>query len=209
MALVFQPIKSEASIPPPPPRRLAIPPIKQVVPPSSPPRHRGLSFPADQGRGGQRGVGILADQVSGTAALPGPPWDRLSSRSSPYRRRPHRPAVGSAFQPIKSAGARHRGTASPTHRPQRSPPVGRVGTPWQYWPPPRAAATAATVLRQHRSMGQAARLRPPFRRFLNYHALPGNMPALVMFRRECVRRRLAALRRRGQRQRMNWKRFRR
>jgi RNA-directed DNA polymerase len=55
---------------------------------------------------------------------------------------------------------------------------------------------------------QGAYLRSVVRGFLNYHAVPGNMPALEVFRRECVRNWLKALRRRSQRHRMNWERFR-
>lgn len=44
--------------------------------------------------------------------------------------------------------------------------------------------------------------------FFNYHAVPGNMPALETFRREVSRYWLHALRRRGQRHPMNWARFR-
>ena len=43
--------------------------------------------------------------------------------------------------------------------------------------------------------------------FLNYHAVPGNMPALETFQRECVRHWRGALRRRNQRSRMSWERF--
>jgi hypothetical protein len=45
--------------------------------------------------------------------------------------------------------------------------------------------------------------------YFNYHAVPCNAAALETFRRETTRAWLHALRRRGQRSRMPWKRFRR
>jgi RNA-directed DNA polymerase len=45
------------------------------------------------------------------------------------------------------------------------------------------------------------------RGYFNYHAIPGNMPALETFRREAIRFWLHALRRRGQRHRLSWERF--
>jgi RNA-directed DNA polymerase len=45
------------------------------------------------------------------------------------------------------------------------------------------------------------------RGYFNYHAIPGNMPALETFRREAIRFWLYALRRRGQRHRLSWVRF--
>jgi group II intron reverse transcriptase/maturase len=45
------------------------------------------------------------------------------------------------------------------------------------------------------------------RGYFNYHAIPGNMPALETFRREAVRSWLHALRRRSQRHRLSWERF--
>jgi group II intron reverse transcriptase/maturase len=47
------------------------------------------------------------------------------------------------------------------------------------------------------------------RGYFNYHAIPGNFGTLEAFRRESVRHWLFALRRRSQRRRMNWQRFRR
>ena len=41
----------------------------------------------------------------------------------------------------------------------------------------------------------------------NYHAIPGNMPALEAFRREVLRHWLRALRRRSQRHDLPWERF--
>jgi group II intron reverse transcriptase/maturase len=55
---------------------------------------------------------------------------------------------------------------------------------------------------------QGAFLRSVIQGFLNYHAVPGNMPALGVFCRECTRHWLAALRRRGQRHLMSWQRLR-
>lgn len=54
---------------------------------------------------------------------------------------------------------------------------------------------------------QGAYLRSVVQGYLNYHAVPGNMPALATFRLQCVRNWLKALRRRSQRHRMNWRRF--
>jgi group II intron reverse transcriptase/maturase len=45
------------------------------------------------------------------------------------------------------------------------------------------------------------------RGYFNYHAIPGNFPRLQAFRRECLRHWLRALRRRSQRQRINWERL--
>jgi group II intron reverse transcriptase/maturase len=74
----------------------------------------------------------------------------------------------------------------------------------------KLAAVRQTLLRlRHLPLPQqGAYLRSVVRGFLNYHAVPGNMPALETFRRECVRHWLKALRRRSQRHRMNWERFR-
>lgn len=52
-------------------------------------------------------------------------------------------------------------------------------------------------------------LRTVVQGYLNYHAVSGNMAALETFRREVCRSWLRALRRRGQRHRMPWTRFRR
>lgn len=51
-------------------------------------------------------------------------------------------------------------------------------------------------------------LRSVVRGYFNYHAVPGNFVALQTFRREVVRAWLAALRRRSQRHRLPWERFR-
>jgi group II intron reverse transcriptase/maturase len=51
-------------------------------------------------------------------------------------------------------------------------------------------------------------LRSVVQGYFNYHAIPGNFKALQTFRREVVRAWLAALRRRSQRDRMTWERFR-
>ena len=44
--------------------------------------------------------------------------------------------------------------------------------------------------------------------YFNYHAVPGNFAAIQTFRREVARSWLAALRRRSQRHRLPWERFR-
>jgi RNA-directed DNA polymerase len=73
-----------------------------------------------------------------------------------------------------------------------------------------AAVKQALRRRRHEPIQQqGAYLRSVVQGYLNYHAVPGNMPALQAFRRECVRHWLKAVRRRGQRHRMNWQRFRR
>jgi len=54
---------------------------------------------------------------------------------------------------------------------------------------------------------QIAWLQGVVRGYFNYHAIPGNMPALETFRREAVRFWLQALRRRSQRPRLSWARF--
>jgi RNA-directed DNA polymerase len=46
------------------------------------------------------------------------------------------------------------------------------------------------------------------RGYFAYHAVPGNMASLAAFREQSVRHWLRALRRRGQKGRMNWERFR-
>jgi RNA-directed DNA polymerase len=75
----------------------------------------------------------------------------------------------------------------------------------------KLAAVKQTLVRQRHLPipQQGAYLRSVVQGFLNYHAVPGNMPALEMFQRECVRNWLTALRRRSQRHRMTWERFRR
>jgi len=50
-------------------------------------------------------------------------------------------------------------------------------------------------------------LRSVVQGYFNYHAVPGNFAALQTFRREVARAWLEALRRRGQRHRLPWKRF--
>jgi group II intron reverse transcriptase/maturase len=70
------------------------------------------------------------------------------------------------------------------------------------------AVKEALLRRRHLPIPeQGAYLRSVVQGFLNYHAVPGNGPALTLFCRECARRWLAALRRRSQRHRMNWQRF--
>jgi group II intron reverse transcriptase/maturase len=54
---------------------------------------------------------------------------------------------------------------------------------------------------------QGAWLRGVVRGYYNYHAIPGNMPALETLQTEMVRAWLHALRRRSQRHRMSWERF--
>jgi RNA-directed DNA polymerase len=51
-------------------------------------------------------------------------------------------------------------------------------------------------------------LRPVVQGYFNYHAVPGNFAALRTFQREVARMWLAALRRRSQRDRHSWERFR-
>jgi RNA-directed DNA polymerase len=51
-------------------------------------------------------------------------------------------------------------------------------------------------------------LRSVVQGYFNYHAVPGNFVALRTFRREVARAWLAALRRRSQRHRLPWERFR-
>jgi hypothetical protein len=46
------------------------------------------------------------------------------------------------------------------------------------------------------------------RGYFAYHAVPGNIASLAAFREQAVRHWLRALRRRGQKGRMNWERFR-
>ena len=73
-----------------------------------------------------------------------------------------------------------------------------------------AAVKEALMRRRHLPIPeQGSYLRSVVQGFLNYHAVPGNMPSLTLFQRECVRLWLGALRRRSQRRRMNWARFRR
>jgi len=54
---------------------------------------------------------------------------------------------------------------------------------------------------------QGAWLRGVVQGYYNYHAIPGNLPALETFRTETVRAWRHALKRRRQGHRMNWERF--
>jgi RNA-directed DNA polymerase len=56
--------------------------------------------------------------------------------------------------------------------------------------------------------GTGSWLRSVVQGYFNYHAVPGNFAALQMFRREVARAWLMALRRRSQRHRLPWERFR-
>ncbi len=70
--------------------------------------------------------------------------------------------------------------------------------------------TVKEVLMRHRHdplLRQAAWLRAVVRGYYNYHAIPGNMPALETFHREVLRNWLKALRRRSQRHNLTWERF--
>ena len=63
--------------------------------------------------------------------------------------------------------------------------------------------------RRHEPVGVVGSwLRTVVQGYFNYHAIPGNMAALQTFRREVSRCWLHSLRRRSQRHRMNWERFR-
>lgn len=65
------------------------------------------------------------------------------------------------------------------------------------------------ALRRHESIPQQGRwLRGVVRGYFNYHGVPGNTAALETFAREITRSWLRALRRRGQRRRITWPRFR-
>lgn len=55
--------------------------------------------------------------------------------------------------------------------------------------------------------GMGTWLRSVVRGYFNYHAVPGNLPAMREFRREVARIWLQALRRRSQRSTLTWKRF--
>ena len=62
--------------------------------------------------------------------------------------------------------------------------------------------------RRHDPMRQQiAWLQAVVRGYYNYHAIPGNMPALEAFRREVLYHWLRALRRRSQRHSLPWDRF--
>jgi hypothetical protein len=66
----------------------------------------------------------------------------------------------------------------------------------------------ALLRRRHEPLSQQiAWLQGVVRGYFNYHAIPGNMPALERFWREAVRYWLRALRRRSQRHRLPWERF--
>jgi hypothetical protein len=70
------------------------------------------------------------------------------------------------------------------------------------------AVKEALLKRRHEPLSQQiAWLQGVVRGYFNYHAIPGNMPALETFRREAVRYWLRALRRRSQRPRRSWERF--
>ncbi len=73
----------------------------------------------------------------------------------------------------------------------------------------KLSAVKQTLLRQRHLpvKQQGAYLRSVVQGYLNYHAVPGNMPALETFRLQCVRNWLKALRRRSQRRRLDWRRF--
>src|SRR6516165_4638225 len=70
------------------------------------------------------------------------------------------------------------------------------------------AVKAALLRRRHDPLAQQI-VWPQgvVRGYFNYHAIPGNRPALETFRRETVRSWLQALRRRSQRCRLSWDRF--
>jgi group II intron reverse transcriptase/maturase len=72
----------------------------------------------------------------------------------------------------------------------------------------RQAVKAALRRRRHDPLAQQlVWRRGVVRGYFNYHAIPGNRPALETFRRETVRSWLQALRRRSQRARLSWDRF--
>jgi hypothetical protein len=63
--------------------------------------------------------------------------------------------------------------------------------------------------RRHERIAETGKwLRSVVQGYFNYHAIPGNFAALQAFRREVVRAWLEALRRRSQRHRLPWERFR-
>jgi RNA-directed DNA polymerase len=67
---------------------------------------------------------------------------------------------------------------------------------------------AALMRGRHAPVPQQGQwLRGVVQGYLNYHAIPGNMTALLVFRTEAVHHWHFALRRRSQRSRMPWKRF--
>jgi RNA-directed DNA polymerase len=66
------------------------------------------------------------------------------------------------------------------------------------------------MLRRHKPIPEQGKwLRGVVQGYFNYHGVPGNTAALEAFRTESVRSWLRALRRRSQRHRMKWDRFRR
>jgi group II intron reverse transcriptase/maturase len=71
-------------------------------------------------------------------------------------------------------------------------------------------AVGETLRKQrHALVGRLGRwLHRVVRGYFAYHAIPGNLPALESFRTGVIRHWLQALRRRGQRGRINWERFR-
>lgn len=70
------------------------------------------------------------------------------------------------------------------------------------------ALKADLMARRHRPQPeQAGYLRAVVQGYLNYYAVPGNLPALEAFRTQAIRCWLHALRRRSQRHRMPWERF--
>ena len=65
------------------------------------------------------------------------------------------------------------------------------------------------ALRRHEPIPKQGKwLRGVVQGYFNYHGVPGNMAALEAFRTETVRGWLRALRRRSQRRRLKWARFR-
>jgi hypothetical protein len=72
-----------------------------------------------------------------------------------------------------------------------------------------AALKQALMRRRHEPIvQQGAWLRSVLQGYFQYHAVPGNAAALEAFRTQAARAWLAALRRRSQRHRLTWARFR-
>jgi len=70
------------------------------------------------------------------------------------------------------------------------------------------AIRASLMKRRHQPIGIVGSwLRSVVQGYLNYHAIPGNLKRLGMFRAEVCRAWLHAIRRRSQRSRMTWDRF--
>jgi len=68
----------------------------------------------------------------------------------------------------------------------------------------------ALMRTRHQSVGETGVwLRAVVQGYFNYHAIPGNMECLEAFRTQIIRAWYRALRRRSQRTRLNWERFRR